>query len=213
MKKILRGLGTIKKMIVLKNKVDTEPYITFYDYFDKAVSLGQEAIEAVNIASYDKNKNEVSSRFVNLKYVIKDEWIFFSNYNSPKSKSFETFDQISAILYWKKIDLQIRIKAKIKRTDSEFSDNHFKLRSAEKNAIAIGSCQSEYIKSYEDVVKNFNKTLNYNHEDLFKRPEHWGGFSFTPFYFEFWEGHESRINKRTVFEFSNNYWNKNFLQP
>ena len=32
--------------------------------------------------------NSPDSRFVNLKYVINDEWIFFSNYESPRRNNF-----------------------------------------------------------------------------------------------------------------------------
>ena len=48
---------------------------------------------------------------------------------------------------------------------------------------------------------------------LEKRPEYWGGYSFTPYYFEFWEGHKSRLNKREVFKKDTNDWVKTILQP
>jgi len=44
-------------------------------------------------------------------------------------------------------------------------------------------------------------------------PEYWGGFSFIPYYFEFWVGHESRINKREVFDKTEGIWKHSFLQP
>ena len=50
-------------------------------------------------------------------------------------------------------------------------------------------------------------------KDLNKCPDYWGGFSFKPYYFEFWEGHEDRINKRKVFEKTDSGWNEFFLEP
>ena len=50
-------------------------------------------------------------------------------------------------------------------------------------------------------------------EDLAKCPDYWGGFSFVPYYFEFWEGNESRINKRESFILVDDNWNKSNLQP
>ena len=61
------------------------------------------------------------------------------------------------------------------------------------------------IFKYEEVLKHS--------EDLGKRPDYWGGFSFTPYYFEFWQGHQSRINKREVFEKNSDDWMRYFLQP
>ena len=48
--------------------------------YDEALNNGQKLIEAISISSYNKEINEVESRFVNLKYIINDEFIFFSNY-------------------------------------------------------------------------------------------------------------------------------------
>ena len=44
-------------------------------------------------------------------------------------------------------------------------------------------------------------------------PDYWGGFAFTPYYFEFWEGHKSRINKRLVFKKIEKNWEKSIIQP
>ena len=60
------------------------------------------------------------------------------------------------------------------------------------------------LKKYTEVRKKV---------DLTSCPENWGGFSFIPYYFEFWEGHISRINKRVVFEFKNENWIEYFIQP
>ena len=63
---------------------------------------------------------EVEARYVNLKYIDNNEWIFFSNYLSPKANQFESHDQVSILIYWASINTQIRMKAKIFKTSSEF---------------------------------------------------------------------------------------------
>ena len=67
------------------------------------------------------------------------------------------------------------------------------------------------INSYNQVKENYIKSLE--NDDLKKCPNYWGGFSFTPYYFEFWEGHKSRINKREVFNKIDGVWRHLFLQP
>ena len=103
------------------------------------------------------------------------------------------------------------MKAKIEKVTDKFSDEYFKTRDINKNALAISSHQSEPIDSYELVSKSFNETVL--NQDLLVRPDFWGGFSFTPYYFEFWEGHESRLNKRNAYEMNNNTWEHSTLQP
>ena len=189
----------------------TLPYIKLNKFYKAALLSNQPAIDAILIASFCKKNNEVDARYVNLKIINDEQFIFFSNYNSPKSTQFSSHDQISAVLYWSTIDVQIRMKAKIEKVTDKFSDEYFKTRDINKNALAISSHQSEPIDSYELVSKSFNETVL--NQDLLVRPDFWGGFSFTPYYFEFWEGHESRLNKRNAYEMNNNTWEHSTLQP
>ena len=188
------------------------PYNRFESFYNKALKSNQNLIEAILIASYDKNKKEVDARYVNLKYILDDEWIFFSNYKSKKACQFELHEQISTVFHWESIGLQIRMKAKIYKTSKEFSNEHFRNRSKLKNALAISSNQSKKIESYEKVLEQYQNVLS-NKKLLSERPNYWGGFSFIPYYFEFWEGNDSRINKREVFEYENKRWKSSFLEP
>ena len=188
----------------------SKPYLKFVSYYNKAIR-NQKNIEAICISSYNKKLNEVDSRYVNLKFITHDEFIFFSNYNSPKSSAFISHNQISALIYWPSINVQIRMKAKIKKTANEYNQKYFFVRSEEKNALAISSKQSKPISSYNQVKENYNKSLKNN--DLKKCPEFWGGYSFTPYYFEFWEGNQSRINKREVYKKNDDNWMHLTLQP
>ena len=198
-------------MIQFNNLNQEMPYLVFKEKYNESLNAKQKNIEAISISSYNREISEVDSRYVNLKLVTNDEFIFFSNYNSPKASSFNSHNQIAALVYWPSINVQIRMRAKIKRTTDEFNQNYFFDRSEEKNALAISSNQSKPINSYSQVKENYNKSLK--NDDLKKCPEFWGGYSFTPYYFEFWEGHESRLNKREVYEKSDDSWNHLILQP
>ena len=198
-------------MIKFVNISKEEPYKIFKEKYEDALKADQKTIEAIAISSYCKSNDEVDSRFVNLKFINDKEFIFFSNYRSPKSKDFISHNQITALIYWSSINVQIRMKAKIKTTSREFNQAYFSQRDINKNALAISSDQSAQISSYDDVNKNYEKSQK--KDDLKKCPEYWGGYSFVPYYFEFWEGHESRLNKREVYEIKNNDWTHGYIQP
>lgn len=198
-------------MISFKNIPCDSPYRILKKKYDESLDANQKNIEAMCVASFSKNDNEVNARFVNLKYVYEKELIFFSNYKSPKAKDFISHSQVTALFYWNSINFQIRIKGKIKRKSKVFNDTYFSKRDIKKNALAISSNQSVPIQSYDDIVNNYNSILQKG--NLTKCPEYWGGFSITPFYFEFWEGNPSRINKREVYELKNNEWIHSILQP
>lgn len=198
-------------MISFVNLHTSEPYKIFHDLYQKALSKNQKNIEAIVISSLDIQKNEVDSRYVNLKTIEEKDFIFFSNYNSKKAHQFESNRNIAALFYWNKINTQIRMKGKIYKLDKLLSDMHFKNRLKEKNALAISSMQSMQVESFDLVKKNFLYTLN--NEDLERRPEYWGGYKFIPYEFEFWVGHKYRLNQRTHFKLEDGSWMKTLLQP
>ena len=198
-------------MIEFVNTSKSIPYLKIIEYYERAIAADQKNIEAISISSFNSHKNEVDSRYVNLKFIDEENFIFFTNYNSPKSIAFKLHDQISACFFWSSINTQIRMKAKIKKTSTGFNKRYFTKRSNDKNAIAISSDQSKVISSYEEVIKkyqNVSKTKN-----LSDCPDYWGGYSFKPYEIEFWEGHESRINKRDLYKLKQKKWHHFVLEP
>ena len=198
-------------MIKFNNLNPEIPYQFLQEKYDEALNAGQRGIEAISISSYNKDISEVDSRYVNLKFISNDEFIFFSNYGSQKASSFTSHSQIAALIYWPSINVQIRMKAKIKKTSNEFNQKYFFNRSEEKNALAISSNQSKKIGSFEKVKKNYNKSLK--NDDLKKCPRYWGGYSFKPYEIEFWEGNEFRLNKRNLYTKDNTSWKHFILEP
>jgi len=198
-------------MIEFRNLSQEFPYKLFREFYDKSIRANQKSIEAICISSYSKKNNEVNARYVNLKLVHDKEFIFFSNYNSPKAHEFSEQNQINALIYWESINTQIRIKAHINKTSLEFNNSYFKKRDTKKNALAISSNQSSKISSYNDVKCNYEKALK--ESDLQKCPNYWGGYAFIPYSFEFWEGHDSRINLRNLYIRGNDEWEHSILQP
>jgi len=198
-------------MIQFNNLNQETPYLLLKEKYDEAVNAGQEGIEAISISSYNKEINVVDSRFVNLKFINNDQFIFFSNYESTKAAAFNSHNQIAALIYWSSINVQIRMKAKIKKTSDEFNQKYFFDRSKDKNALAISSKQSKKIGTFDQVKENYNKSLN--NDDLKTCPKYWGGFSFVPYEIEFWEGNEYRLNKRNLYKKDNTNWNHYILEP
>ena len=198
-------------MIKFSNLNQEAPFLIFKEKYDEALVSGQKSIEAISISSYNEKTKEVHSRYVNLKFIQNDEFIFFSNYKSPKAFAFNSHNQIAALIYWPNTNIQIRIKARIRKTSSDYNQKYFFDRSEGKNALAISSNQSEPIESYSQVKKNYEQTLGT--ADLKQCPEYWGGFSFKPFSIEFWEGSDFRLNKRNLYTLDKTIWNHFILEP
>ena len=198
-------------MTEFRNNNSEKPFIKFRKKYEEALLAHQDSIEAIVVSSYSIKSNEVDSRFVNLKILDDKKFIFFSNYLSPKSIQFKSQNQVSILIFWNSINTQIRIKGNVNKTSEDFNQKYFENRSEKKNALAISSRQSNTIDSFEEVIENYNKSLEF--DNLKQCPEYWGGYAFTPYYFEFWEGHESRLNRRDVYQMKDNEWEHLIIQP
>ena len=88
-----------------------EPYNIFKDYYDKALIKKQKNIEAVAISSLNTSNKEVNSRFVNLKYIKDDNWVFLQIMILQKQKSSRCVIKFM-LCFWHELNVQIRIKAK-----------------------------------------------------------------------------------------------------
>ncbi len=198
-------------MIVFQNESTEKPFVKLKKFYEDAVLEDQKIVEAISVSSYCSKNKEVNSRYVNLKFVDRQKLIFFSNYNSPKARQFKNHRQASISIFWNTINVQVRMKGFIEQMSYDFNKKYFSKRSQAKNALAISSNQSMKIDSYDEVIKKYESTLKY--EDLTLCPDYWGGFEFTPYYIEFWQGHQSRINRRVVFEKNSDSWDEYFLEP
>lgn len=198
-------------MITFKNNNNSEPYQELRRYYERALNLKQKNIEAILISSYSNSLKEVDSRLVNLKLVDNSNFVFFSNYESAKSKQFSSHSQISAVIFWNEANVQIRMKANIAKIPYKDSDEYFKKREKSKNALAISSNQSRQIGSYNEVCNKYKETLEGRNLEI--RPDYWGGYNFVPYYFEYWEGHKSRLNHRVAYVFEKNNWISSTLEP
>ena len=184
-------------MINFINPSEERPFVLIKEKYDQALKKNQKNIEAIAISSYSKTNSIVDSRYVNLKIIDGENFIFFTNYESPKSKQFEEHNQISALIFWNTIDIQIRLNGFIKRTKKDFNQLYFSKRILEKNALAITSKQSEVIPSYDDIKLRYNETLKSGNLKIC--PDYWGGFTFIPLTIEIWQGEKNRLNKRQKF--------------
>jgi len=198
-------------MIEFINPLNHEPYTRLKAEYDAALKAGQEHIEAISIASYSKDQEYVDSRYVNLKFIDRDKFIFFTNYDSKKSAQFKSHKQIAVNIYWQKTNTQIRIKANVKKSPDKYNNAYFRTRSSQKNALAISSKQSQTISSYSKVVEKYKEVMKNN--NLKECPSYWGGYEFIPYEIEFWKGNQFRLNKRDLYVKVKKLWSHNILEP
>ncbi len=180
-------------------KLNEDPFIEFDKWFKQALEIEKFEPNAMALAtaSYD---GKPSVRYVLLKKYDQRGFVFYTNYNSKKSKHIHLNPHGSFVFYWPILQQQIRVEGTIEKLSDKESDLYFDSRPYGSKIGAWASPQSDPIPSrdYLEELKNeFQKEYS---KKKIVRPEYWGGYRIIPNIIEFWQGREDRLHDR--FEYS-----------
>ena len=197
-------------------KTPLNPFTLFEEWYQDVEEVISTQPNAMVLSTVDKN-HQPHSRVVLLKEFKDEQFLFFTNYESQKSQEIQVNPQISVNFYWEAIHRQIRIEGICKKTSKEHSDNYFKSRPFLSKVGAVVSKQSSALVDLNKFVENINELKNQyqNKQNELERPDTWGGYSITPFYYEFWQGKSSRLHDRLSYTYvkKEKIWKKKKLFP
>jgi len=194
------------------NEVAENPFEQFTIWFNTALKSKQFYDPTAFALSTCGKDNIPHSRVVLLKGYNEEGFTFFTNYNSKKGENISENENISMLFFWDKLEKQIRVNGKAIKISAEKSDDYFYSRPYESQIGAIASNQSDKLESKSELEQRIVALKNEFPEKPI-RPTNWGGYQIKPFYFEFWQGRESRLHDRVAFELENDSWNRYLLNP
>ncbi len=188
----------------ISEKEISHPIDFFKSWLEDAIEKKILQPNSMCLSTYSEQVG-LSSRIVLLKEIKKGGFIFFTNYQSEKSRSIDGSEDVALNFLWIELNRQVRIKGKAFKISREKSVEYFNSRPEDSRIAAIASCQSEKLKSREDLELKFQEIKNLGD---YSCPEHWGGFEVRPYFFEFWQGHQNRLHDRVCVELKNGTWEK-----
>lgn len=195
----------------LENKLD--PIELFQKWFSEAKEKEPSDPNAMQLATVSKN-GYPSVRTVLLKDIIKNNFIFYTNYESRKGTEIMETGKAAICFYWKSLNRQVRIVGKIEKVTVEISDKYFQSRSLGSRAGAWASLQSKPLKNREYLENRVKKIKNQFGNEI-PRPDHWGGFKIMPKEIEFWKDGSFRLHDRFLLKPTSkaNLWKSQRLYP
>ena len=195
-----------------ESSIEKNPFKQFEHWLNDALNAKVNEPTAMSVVTFGVD-GFPDSRIVLLKDFSLNGFTFFTNYNSNKGKSIAKNPAVGLHFFWPELERQIRISGFAEKTSNEISDNYFNSRPVLSQIAAIVSNQSSKIKSREILQNSFVSEKEKLGDDKIKRPENWGGFLVKPVRFEFWQGRESRLHDRILFERAEENWVISRLAP
>ena len=188
-----------------------DPMVLFEQWQRDASVAGLADPTGVVVATVQPD-GSIRQRFVLLKGVSENGFVFFTNYNSDKAAALAQNDRSSMLFPWNELDRQVSVSGKVEKIAESESDAYFAARPRASQIAAWTSQQSQPIASRGALEAQYQATLERFDGSDVPRPPHWGGFRLVPERIEFWQGGEDRLHDRFVYQYTNG-WNRSRLQP
>lgn len=188
--------------------VEDNPLKQFESWFDQAIEAQVREPNAMTLATCTNNIPD--ARIVLLKGITTKGLQFYTNYDSAKGKQLKENPHASLVFFWAELERQVRVQGVVEKTTPKESDDYFYTRPEASQIGACASPQSSVIESRE-ILENRFKALK--EMGKIERPLNWGGYTFIPYAFEFWQGRRSRLHDRVRFSKKDGVWTKERLAP
>ena len=205
--------GRAQTSILSKKDVDPNPFHQFNQWFQEAVASVPILPEAMALATANK-EGRTSTRTVLLKQFDESGFVFFTNYESLKSKELEENPSAALVFHWRELERQICITGEVQRTSRQESESYFHSRPRQSQIAVHASRQSQVIESRQELEESFARLAKELEGQEVPLPAYWGGYRLAPVTIEFWQNQRDRLHDRLRYtRRSDGKWRLERLSP
>ena len=154
-----------------------------------------------------------TGRFVDLKSVSEDGFVFCTYLDSAKGKHIARNAKAAMTIWWDHLGYQIRVVGTAQVITAGEADSFWQTRSRSAQLTTTAFEQSEALDSEDELAKRLQETAVKLAGQAVPRPDNWGGYCIKPASIEFLTFRENRLHLRELFECRSNGWVKHLLQP
>ena len=188
-----------------KSSVDPDPFAQFSTWMTEALNSAVIEPTAMTVSTVD-DEGRPSSRVVLLKGFDANGFVFFTNYQSKKGIDLAANPDASLHFFWPALERQIVISGRAERAAREESEVYFASRPVESRIAAWASKQSKELANREELEARVAEVHERFADGDIPCPPFWGGFRVRPTRIEFWQGRQSRLHDRIVYELRGGMW-------
>ena len=192
--------------------VDRDPVAQWHRWHGDALDAGVAEPNAMTVATVGLDAMP-DARIVLVRGVDQRGLVFYTNYESAKSRQLDATPAASAVFAWLDLHRQVRLRARVERVADDESDAYFASRPRGSQLGAWASPQSEVIADRPLLEQRVIVADEEFADGPVPRPERWGGWRLIPFEWEFWQGRPSRLHDRLRFRPDGDTWQIDRLAP
>lgn len=175
-----------------------DPFVLFHEWYDAAKASEVNDPNAMALATVGPD-GLPNVRMVLLKNVDPDGFVFYTNTQSRKGAELGSNMQAAAVLHWKGMRRQVRLRGPAELVPDAEADAYFATRPRDSKIGAWASRQSRPLDSRAALAQDVAREAARFTDDV-PRPPYWTGYRIQPVYLEFWSDMPFRLHDRLVFE-------------
>jgi len=154
-----------------------------------------------------------SVRFVLVREVAADGFVFYTNYESQKGVELSENPYAALAWHWASTGVQIRADGGTRRIAAGRSDAYFASRPRGSQIGAWASPQSRPVAEADTLVRAVAEHSRRFPDGPVARPPFWGGYVLEPHRIEFWHNGEDRLHDRFLYVKDGDGWQRSRLAP
>lgn len=199
--------------MVSQYMTESDPLLLFRAWWEiaRTASLSKHP-GAVCVSTVDEH-GVPEGRFVDLKELSDQGFVFGTHLDSPKAQALAANPQVGLTFWWDHVERQIRVVGRALRLSDDAADALFATRTREGQITSWESQQSAPLLDSTAFEQRLTDARRRFADADVPRPHHWGAYCVVPERIEFLEFRESRIHIRTLFERDAAGWRRSLLQP
>ncbi|HEX2294420.1 MAG TPA: pyridoxamine 5'-phosphate oxidase [Actinomycetota bacterium] len=192
--------------------LDPDPVEQFGRWMDEALREGLLLPNTMTLATASA-EGRPSARMVLLKGFDERGFVFYTNYESRKSRELDANPHAALVFYWSRLERQVRIEGRVERVPEEESDAYFVTRPQESRLGAWASRQSAPLASRAELEERVERLAREHAGRDVPRPPQWGGWLVRPEAVEYWQGRPNRLHDRFLYTRRDGGWERARLYP